>query len=274
MKYLIQKGVAGLGNRMQALGRCVDLQRRTGAALWIDWRDFSWREGFESCFRLDNAESLTCEDALGQAWGDTYPIFWTPEKVADFKRWDGPYAEDRATKEPKTWDRSEENAIDQGRDTLVVCRYSAPYSDELFKRLHLSDAVLEAVRQERVVEDAIHIRHTDKKGEDPYKLIDGLSRPHRVCTDSVKAKAYAVEKGHVCTSVIANARGGWGVHHTDDADLAADGLTRRAINRGAVVDLVLCGLAKTFRTNCSNSSYAMLINRGRSAGWFSREAGQ
>ncbi len=53
MKTVIQKGIAGLGNRFQVLGYCFDLSIKHKAQLLVDWRDSSWNDDFSYYFNSD-----------------------------------------------------------------------------------------------------------------------------------------------------------------------------------------------------------------------------
>jgi len=279
-EYIIHKAVAGLGNRLQALGRCVDLAAQTGATLITDWRDLSWQDHFTSCWALDSTphKDMTPELAHSKHWGRTWPSFWTPDMLADFKRWDWPqWNAMKHVKEPKTNDAGESSAVMAGTTTIVVCRYSAGYSDRLFSDLRVAPAVLIGVREalhsndlQPFGYDCLHVRHTDKKGSDPMQAIAELdpSRDWVVCTDALTVKEQAQKAGHICPSLIPKTQGGWGIHHTNREHLQEQGMTREDINRSAVIDMIICGLSRNFRHTCSSSSYDLFINRGRAAGWF------
>lgn len=54
-KWLVVKGIAGLGDRLMTLGAAIEIARATGRTLVVDWRDAMWdpEGGFERWFRLE-----------------------------------------------------------------------------------------------------------------------------------------------------------------------------------------------------------------------------
>lgn len=54
-KWLVVKGMAGLGDRLMTLGAAIEVARASGRTLVVDWRDTAWDPdgGFGSWFRLD-----------------------------------------------------------------------------------------------------------------------------------------------------------------------------------------------------------------------------
>lgn len=275
-KVIIQKAVAGLGNRMQALGACLDLASEHDAQLFIDWRDLSWREGYDSCFVVEGAEPFTGPEQVNGA--TVWPGFYTPDMLRDFKRWDGPLTGD-PRKEPQTLS-DDIVAWLGGYDALVYTRYSAKYTDRLFECVRFSDAVIRRARWTMLSHgltpgeyDALHIRHTDKRGIDPAQAIADRPSLGVICTDSVEVKSHCIQRGKCCPSVIPTIPGGRvrrGAHHSTDSTLAACRMDRAMVNMSTVVDLIICGLAREFATSCDDSSYAMLIERGRTAKWFNQ----
>ena len=54
-KWLVVKGIAGLGDRLMTLGAAIEVARASGRSLVVDWRDSEWdpKGGFERWFRLE-----------------------------------------------------------------------------------------------------------------------------------------------------------------------------------------------------------------------------
>src|SRR6056297_3500142 len=73
-KLIVQKGIAGLGNRLQVLGRVVDMAHETGRSWFADWRDSSWEDGFDPYF-----EQLP--GLVGAEGCSVWPNPWTPETL-------------------------------------------------------------------------------------------------------------------------------------------------------------------------------------------------
>lgn len=64
-KWLVVKGIAGLGDRLMTLGAAIEVARITGRTLVVDWRDAGWdpEGGFARWFRLE-VPDLTVVDEL------------------------------------------------------------------------------------------------------------------------------------------------------------------------------------------------------------------
>lgn len=86
-KYLIVKGVAGLGNRLISLCDAIHYARRTGRILLVDWCDGLFaprgRNAFPLFFELKGVDSISSfDDIRNLEYKSAYPPLWgeMPEK--------------------------------------------------------------------------------------------------------------------------------------------------------------------------------------------------
>jgi len=249
MKTVVQKGIAGLGNRFQVLGYCFDVAKKKNAKLLVDWRDSSWRDNFSNYFVSDII--LDFEDG---EYPDIKPEWWS-DKI------NSKVAKNAAKKEfVGEW------------ETLVICQYNAKYSDEIFKhidfhtRIYNKYSVLEFPSANKY--DCWHIRATDKTAGDPFailkKIIDNKTSNYKVIiTDNLDIKNKAIKNNIVCQSIIPPIPKKYGVHHSTDEYLKINNITKRDLNDSALVDLLIGKNATNFYSTCENSSFSQLIKRLR-----------
>ena len=272
-RTIVDKGIAGLGNRLQVLGHCCDLSRRFNAVLCVDWTHNSWNDLFEHYF------SLACpsEPAFQRSDGDFGHVI--PPRYASCITQDPLKCEGLPH---GTFLTDHEPALDGPWDTLVVCRYLARYSNRLFRLLRLHQEVRKAV-VDRMGDlglspgsyDCWHVRHTDASGGCPLDILKAIAhypgtRTKVVITDSVDVIDLCVSYGVICPSIIPVVKSGsrHGVHHLGEAQLGQQGLVKQDVNRSAVVDLMIAGLARQFWGTCQRSTFSEFIYRGRIVSWF------
>ncbi|WP_146134602.1 hypothetical protein [Aphanothece minutissima] len=272
-RTIVDKGIAGLGNRLQVLGHCCDLSRRFNAVLCVDWTHNSWNDLFEHYF------SLACpsEPAFQRSDGDFGHVI--PPRYASCITQDPLKCEGLPH---GTFLTDQEPALDGPWDTLVVCRYLARYSNRLFRLLRLHQEVRKAV-VDRMSDlglspgsyDCWHVRHTDASGGCPLDILKAIAhypgtRTKVVITDSVDVIDLCVSYGVICPSIIPVVKSGsrHGVHHLGEAQLGQQGLVKQDVNRSAVVDLMIAGLARQFWGTCQRSTFSEFIYRGRIVSWF------
>jgi hypothetical protein len=79
-----------------------------------------------------------------------------------------------------------------------------------------------------------------------------------------------VSYGFICPSIIPALESGigHGIHHLGEAQLGQQGLVKQDVNRSAVVDLMIAGLARQFWGTCQRSTFSEFIYRGRIVSWF------
>lgn len=120
--------------------------------------------------------------------------------------------------------------------------------------------------------DAWHIRATDKQGPAPDTLLPLMKPGDVLCTDNRDVAQKAADCGVLCPMAWAIPRDCWqgGTHHLQDKALAGAGLSKIQLNRAAVIDLCLLGLARTANFTCARSSFGWFCGAGRRAGWFTR----
>jgi len=250
-KSIVQKGIAGIGNRLQVLGHCVDMAAQTGRRVYPDWRDISWRLGFYDYFTLAGSGLPESEESI-------WPKPWTHDTLwceCPKKLW-----------KDKGRARYSASAIPGDTDVAVVCAYCASYSDKLFQDLGVLPYIVESALAWLEENDrksgeynCWHIRHTDKK-TDKDALQDAKARIKPgdvVITDNHDITAWGL-----CPSfTLPNAQRG--MHHAK-----VDEATKHEINVSAIRDMVIAGLADKFTGLCRKSSYSEFIKRGRKAGYW------
>jgi hypothetical protein len=258
-RCVIQKGIAGFGNRFQVLGYCLDIAIKHDAKLFIDWRDSSWGDDFLNYF--DTRTPLIDNFQRGGKFDDVKPEWWADKLEA-------PCAKKLAG---ENFVRINDAIVSEGWKTLVVCQYKAQFSDRIFNVISPKVQILNLLRdfKSRVSNyDCWHIRATDKTAGDPFKILEkiGKHRPdHRkvLITDNRNVMEEANRNGILCESMIPEVPEKGGIHHLGQLWLKSCGPSREILNRGAILDILIGANANHFYETCPNSSYSYLINRIR-----------
>lgn len=272
-RTIVDKGIAGLGNRLQVLGYCCDLASRANAALCVDWTHNSWSDHFEHYFFLSclsEGAFVRCEGDFGNVFPQRYGSCITKNPL-DCDEWlNGDFLTDPDPDRDGPW------------DTLVVCRYRANYSNRLFRLLSLNEmmkqAVISRMNELKLLPgsyDCWHVRHTDSSGGSPVEILRAIaryagSRRKVVITDSFEVVEMCREFGIICPSIIPPIKvgGGIGVHHLAEERLVREGLSKQDVNRSVVTDLMIAGLACHFWGTCQGSTFSSFLYRARSVSWF------
>ena len=81
MKYLIVKGVAGLGNRLSTLAHAIGYAQKTGRTLLVDWSDgvygIAGKNVFYPYFKLNDVPYIKkIDDISNEDLADSYPPLW------------------------------------------------------------------------------------------------------------------------------------------------------------------------------------------------------
>lgn len=260
MKKVLQKGIAGLGNRLQVLGYCVDVAEETGAELLVDWRDSAWRDKFTRYFTLKDI--LVSDYKPGIAEKPILPEWW--ESRVDAK----------CAKQLAHDDFARVKPADLKADwkTLVVCQYRMRHSGRVYELLDFKPVVKRAFKNLSLKDyDCWHIRDLDKSEGGYAKMLERVrrhetSRQKVVITDNLHCKKRAEMMGVFCPSVIPEPPEKGGAHHVNDPTLGEQGLTKRDINLSTVVDVLVGVNAVEFHATCEGSTYSQLIKNLRKAG--------
>lgn len=256
MKCVLQKGIAGLGNRLQVLGYCVDIAEKTGRIVVPDWRDTSWRLGFRSCFGGFQSH------CLGKS---VWPPPWKLKNVGckcpkEFFKGDG----------GKTTFNVDE--IPENKEVIVVCRYIAPFSNKLFTKITINKDIVQEANDwlkkhgiKPYTYRCWHIRHRDKRTEEgalkeAYKQI---KKGDVIITDNAECGSWGLCPSYIVKSKTPKK----GLHH-----LKVQRPEKSKINRSSVIDMIIGGLAKEFYPVCSHSSYGQFIERGHKADYWKQYA--
>jgi len=261
MKYIINKGMAGLGNRLQSLGLAADKALEYNAELAVDWTDPSWLLGFDAYFRIDSRKlKLVSPEELPD------DLVVKPDKWRDF--WKIPAGgEKNGIKGIKVQSKT----VDPDCGGHIICCYKYPHSDFIYRTLRPSKEALAwrtAVLRDMKVPslyDAYHIRHTDKKTDDWKRKVrqarrrqerDGI--PVLILTDSVAVRDSAVGLGLTAPSWILEPDRPGGVHHKK-----VDRDTKHLINLSAIADLWTAVKARKFVACCPDSTFSIFAERKR-----------
>ena len=86
-KYLILKGVAGLGNRLCTLVNAIDYAQKTGRTIMVDWSDGVYGvmgdNVFYRHFKLNDTPHLQSIDEIpASVLSDSYPPLWGEHPTA------------------------------------------------------------------------------------------------------------------------------------------------------------------------------------------------
>lgn len=273
-RTIVNKGMAGLGNRLQALGYCCDLAKRLNATLCVDWTHNSWSDAFDGYFQMTRASEsafLGPEGGCGRVVPARYASCITGN----------PLASDVLVKDGFL--KTASDPLQAGPwDTFVVCRYLSRYANRIFRVLRLNETFKQVVMGQMNelnlipgADDCWHIRHTDASGESPDQSLRAIARHLRarrkvVMTDSLEVVEMCRKPSIVCPSVIPSIkdRGRVGVHHLGEERLRQQGLVKQDVNRSVVTDLMIAGLPRHFWGTCQRPTFSDFICRGRIVSWF------
>jgi len=169
-------------------------------------------------------------------------------------------------------------SIPESADVVVECSYNSGYSDRLFEVLGVSCDILSHIRELLISlglvpgeYKCVHIRNTYKKGLSWEKTIETLDKGDVLITDSSIVRDAGNEQGFVCPSVIPAQPVRGGVHHNYGNLYKDSGLTRDIVNKSAITDLFIGGLAGEFIETCETSSYSQFIVRGKENNWWRKQ---
>ena len=257
MKKVIQKGIAGLGNRFQVLGYCFDIAQLHKAKLLVDWRDSSWRDDFSNYFDSDTISDFQDDD-----YPNVMPEWWA-DKI------NAPCAKRLAGEDFK---RVDVHAIASQWETLAVCQYKAQYSSEIFNHISFKKRISDKAKKFKLYYkkyNCWHIRATDKTAGDPFEIVNKIMTKSRkipsvILTDNLQVKNYAVFQGFFCPSIIPDIPMAGGIHHSTETHLSKSKITRQELNDSALADILIGANATNFHSTCENSSFSQLIERIRS----------
>ena len=179
-KYIINKGIAGLGNRLLALSNAIEYAKRTDRLLVVDWTDSVYSYGpsqnaFNDCFRLTDLPaspantweipSLSNLSIIPKMWSghvmsSPYDVTrYTGSRVAPAWNLEGPFKDTGA---------SATLAQNHNSDIVMFVSYKPPIKPAKLRRhVRLQDRV------EREVNDfvdchfrqpvmGVHVRATDR----------------------------------------------------------------------------------------------------------------
>jgi hypothetical protein len=258
MKTVVQKGIAGLGNRFQVLGRCVDIALEHKAQIIADWRDSSWGDDFSYYFSSDIIASYP---PITLSFPGVKPEWWNDKINAHCAK--ALAGEDFARATPAI--------IADDWETLVVCQYKAKYSDAIFRHIDFHRRIYDKYNKMwPPAEEWVcwHIRATDKTGGNAFKILERIINLDcggykAIITDNLDIKNEAVRNGIICQSIIPPVPEKGGVHHSSKEYLADSGISRQELNDSALVDMLIGINAANFFATCENSSYSQLIQRWR-----------
>ena len=256
MNYVINKGIAGLGNRLQSLGWALDTALKHDAKLVVDWEDTTWRFPFGDYFTLDGI--------------DIAPLSEVPDDIdVSPKAWRGLWREQAGSRKGC---KAMTYRIAPGAEAQVICVYKHRHSDDLYRRIRLSGESRHFLKAARVSHglslgefNVWHIRHTDKRTERWENYIKDAANEQKktgirsvVVTDSLQVQEVAHRLGLCCPSSICDPLPGGGVHHADINDLA-----KHVVNMSAIADMWLGIEAEAFTACCPDSTFSQFVERMR-----------
>lgn len=252
---ILQKGIAGIGNRFQVLAACC----ATGQHVFADWRDTSFRGKFSDVFYSDQVTDFE----PGSVTDPVYPAWWTSHI-------DNPCAKQLAGDHFRSARISDSDQYER----IVVCKYNAMYPPCMLKIIrpnaqvyNFAEMNMHGVGPYR----CWHVRATDKNADTDKIIHDiinvltpGLQKV--VITDSRYVRDCLCGHRIYCPSDIPPVPKRGGIHHMSDRDLSAAGMTKRQLNLSCVSDLVIAARADVFDATCPHSSYSQLIETAREEG--------
>lgn len=282
MKLIVQLGYSGFGDRIRVLCSCIYYANKLNAKVLPIWNDIHWREDFNDSFVLNEKFIWN-----GNISGSVYP-----EDILDIN----PYSNNMSWEKRKSLIYDKTTPLDkQEIDIFYLSRY-------LMKPISYEEGLRNIAPTERIKNKfneirhllphdytCIHIRDTDKKDntwEDKIQHFKNNYKNGVVITDSYEVKSRALELDLVCLSDIPKIiplKGG--VHHMKDDVLEKESFTKRRVNDGLLMDIIIAGLAKEFipfkitdfikneplppeKKSHATSRFSDFIEAGRLYNWF------
>lgn len=305
MKLIIVKGVAGLGNRMTALGNALDLALHYDCPFHVDWRDSEWRRPFSDTFEIkhplrlkDMPSAMKGAQVFPRAWGNR----WTECSAKDIVDNDIDRRKRELLVQLEGTDRNDLPKPSQGGhftfrtnagersenpDVLVWTSFGRyAYSDALLNILDVTEYIrneLNALFFDPRLHDgdyrAWHFRNTDRDAEmSPDEFVSKVRKEadrqvQVVCTDhrDTVDRLQDLQCGNiVCKSLVPRFSCGGGPHHRGDEVLKSQGMTKEQVNTSALTDLCLLAGASKRTYLCRASTYRKFVERGLRQNWFKK----
>jgi hypothetical protein len=259
-RTIIQKGVAGLGDRLMTLGWCLQLADKKRAHVYPHWLDTSWREGFFTYFRRTDTilDVVSLDGAIEprEAWSIDNALCISGREEIGYEN---------IRRIPTR------QAVDREWDIYVVLTYSGwhiPTAERLLKELRLKHWIKadakKAIEKLPANYSCKHLRFTDKANANAREFLRSVKPGEVLITDSITAKKVAIENGAICPSLLPEATPRHGVHHMTEEQA---GISKHDLNAGAIVDMLIGINAAEFEANDCTSNFGRIINQARKQGW-------
>jgi hypothetical protein len=269
-RYLLVKGIAGLGDRLMTLGRAIQLARITRRILMIDWAQESWNhddppKGFWHYFDLTDDVPVVREDAAtykmidgltsataipAQFTGRLRRLDWTLNRQMGRLFIDGVRAQ--------LTDREIITATEQ---VVVYLAYCAGTMETIVSHLRFRTPPM----GDRY-DVGVHFRNTDKVNSvtemiTRVKEIWSTGQSIWLATDDVSAVAtFRIVFGEAVYAADPPPRptNGGGIHHASAEELAVFGTTKEVLNHAMIQDVYRLRDAAIF-VGCPNSLFTRLV---------------
>lgn len=276
-RYLLLKGIAGLGDRLMTLGRAIQLARVTRRTLLIDWSQESWNhddppKGFWHYFSLDADIPVVRGDADTYAMIDTLSATGATAAPLPFQK--------RLRRLDWTLDRrvgrlfidrvpaqlTDREILTTDAQVVVYLAYCSGKFEQILPHLQfLTPPVTDGPYN-----IGVHFRNTDKANSIDATIasVRRVWAPGRtiwLATDDVGAlDAFRGAFGdavHTSPPPPRPANGG-GIHHASAAELGAVSTSKEELNHAMMHDLYRLRDAGVF-VGCPNSLFTRIVEQLR-----------
>lgn len=286
-RYLVLKGLAGLGDRLATLARALQLAVATGRTLVIDWTDASWchddggrhPHGFWHYFDLSGLPAV-CRVVRGDAETQALLRSWSAAGVAtapaSFRgachRVDYLLRGGRLCLDADPIGLPESVILTAQEPVVFYLAYCSGQLEDVLPYLRFRDPPgLPAGGSSIRATIGVHFRNTDKANSltDVLQRTEHAWRPGRsvwLATDDLAAiEAFRTRFGAdlQCQTPPPRPVAGGGIHHATAAELAAVGLTKEGLNWAMLRDVVRLRDCVLF-VDCPNSLFSRVVHGLRS----------
>ena len=266
--YLIAKGWAGFGDRLQCLSYTLDMALQFRQVLWVDWTDRHWSHdgnGFDRYFDLVDVPYVTSLEQIPASL-KVFPSFWSNKLHLQVDEWAFPIKK-ALLFDPKTDLPAEPLWVHPG------IGYRPSHMQQLFKHLRVAASIVDDLKRLMDVAPAdmpvVHLRGTDRTISE--QALDELQKVvPKACVisddaDLVQRWRAASPNSIVLTDVLAT--GSKGTHSLDAKSLKKIGFDKHSSNIRLLADFLILARAKeAYALNTDSLFFRMARQLHKSTG--------
>jgi hypothetical protein len=279
-RYLIVKGIAGLGDRLMTLGKALQLASLTGRTLVIDWSHDSWNhddppKGFWHYFDLSglprsvrvlrgDAETYALLDKLTAIQADTLPLqFQGAQRRSDCYL---DHATQRLFMDSCNIQLTDREITASAHSVVVYIGYCTGQLKNTMRFLKIKQN-----NTDKPYDIGVHFRNTDRINDINIVLqkVVAIWKEGMIiylATDDRSAIHVFQEKFGDCVHFTVpppRPSNGGGIHYSSPDELRAVGLTKEDLNNLALQDIIRLCNSSVF-IGCPNSFFTRIVETVRS----------